>query len=172
MSLYYQTMESPVGPLYLVADEQSLHGVVFKSMWPGLKKRFKTLTAGETPVMREARKQLNQYFEKKRSAFDLPMVLHGTEFQKKAWSALARIPFGQTRSYKQQAAAMRAPKAVRAVGRSNGQNPFCILLPCHRVVGSDGALTGFGGGLPAKRFLLALERSPRRPGLPAGQSGS
>jgi len=159
MQLNYDTVESPVGTLYLVADEKTLHGLVFEPMWPALKKRFKNLRQGRTPVIMKAKKQLAEYFNKKRTAFDLPMALHGTTFQNKAWVALSEIPFGQTRSYKQQATAMRAPKAVRAVGSANGKNPFCIILPCHRVVGSNGALTGFGGGLPAKKFLLELERA-------------
>jgi methylated-DNA-[protein]-cysteine S-methyltransferase len=159
MSFYYSTIDSPVGLLYLVSDEEALHGLVFEPMWPALKKRFKELTEKKTPIMKEAELQLGQYFKGKRTSFDLPMVLSGTEFQKKAWLSLGKIPFGQTRSYKQQAELIRAPKAVRAVGRTNGQNPFCIVLPCHRVVGSNGSLTGFGGGLPAKKFLLELERA-------------
>jgi methylated-DNA-[protein]-cysteine S-methyltransferase len=159
MSLYYQTMKSPVGTLYIVADEETLHGLVFEPMWSAFKKRFNTLAKGQTPIMREAQKQLSEYFKRKRTSFDLPILLSGTDFQKKTWSALAKIPFGQTRTYKEQAGAIKAPQAVRAVGRTNGQNPFCIILPCHRVVGSDGSLTGFGGGLPAKKYLLALERS-------------
>lgn len=159
MNFFYHIVESPVGPLYLVSDEQALHGLVFEPMWPAFKKNFKALKELQTPVMREAEKQLGQYFRGERTTFELPIVLRGTDFQKKAWSSLKLIPFGQTRSYKEQAAAIQKPKAVRAVGRTNGLNPFCIVLPCHRVVGSDGSLTGFGGGLPAKKFLLSLEAS-------------
>jgi methylated-DNA-[protein]-cysteine S-methyltransferase len=98
-----------------------------------------------------------RYFKGKRQSFDVPLELVGTEFQKKVWQALSRIPYGQTRSYKQQAIWARSPKAVRAVGQTNGRNRICIILPCHRVVGSDGSLTGYAEGLNVKKFLLNLE---------------
>ena len=108
-------------------------------------------------ALREPREQLLAYFAGKRTTFDLPLAPAGTPFQLKVWNALAQIPFGSTWSYRDLAARVDAPKAVRAVGAANGRNPLPIVLPCHRVIGSDGSLTGFGGGLPLKQFLLEHE---------------
>jgi methylated-DNA-[protein]-cysteine S-methyltransferase len=112
----------------------------------------------EHPVVASALKQLREYFAGDRTSFDLPLDLQGTEFQVDAWNALARIPFGSTVSYAQQAASIGRPKATRAIGSANGRNPIVIVLPCHRVVGADGSLTGFGGGLHVKSWLLDLEK--------------
>ena len=101
--------------------------------------------------------QLDEYFAGERTEFDVPLDPVGTEFQLRAWAALRRIPYGETRSYGEQARTIGAPAAVRAVGAANGRNPISIIVPCHRVVGSNGSLTGFGGGLDAKRYLLDLE---------------
>ncbi|MCH9680365.1 MAG: methylated-DNA--[protein]-cysteine S-methyltransferase [Deltaproteobacteria bacterium] len=131
----------------------------------------------ESRAETEVSKQLVQYLDGRRRDFDLRLRLLGTEFQCEAWDALCRIPFGQTRSYGEQAGSLGRPGAARAVGHANGQNPIAIIVPCHRVVGADGRLTGFGGGLEAKRWLLELERrgitpdwspkpGPRRPGAP------
>lgn len=106
--------------------------------------------------------QLQEYFVGSRRTFDLPLELHGTEFQVAAWNALAEIPYGHTASYGQQAAAIGRPKAVRAIGGANGRNPVAIVLPCHRIVGADGSLTGFGGGIAVKRWLLDHEQSMLR----------
>jgi methylated-DNA-[protein]-cysteine S-methyltransferase len=110
-------------------------------------------------LLRAAARQLQEYFAGRRTAFDLPLRFEGTPFQKRAWQALCAIPFGQTRSYGQQARAIAQPTAVRAVGGANARNPIAIIVPCHRVIGSDGNLTGYGGGMPAKRWLLAHERA-------------
>jgi methylated-DNA-[protein]-cysteine S-methyltransferase len=163
MSYVHQKITSPVGPLHLVADERGLHVVTFESMWPFFKKRFDGLTEASSPLIERAKKQLAGYFSGKRRSFDLPLKLSGTPFQNRAWSALAEIPFGETATYKEQAKAIQSPRAVRAVGRTNALNPLCIVLPCHRVIGSNGALTGFAGGLKAKKFLLNLEREPSGP---------
>lgn len=106
--------------------------------------------------------QLQEYFVGSRRTFDLPLELHGTEFQVAAWNALAEIPYGHTASYGQQAAAIGRPKAVRAIGGANGRNPVAIVLPCHRIVGADGSLTGFGGGIAVKKWLLDHEQSMLR----------
>src|SRR5690606_4653700 len=108
-------------------------------------------------ALREARDQLNAYFAGTRRTFDLELDLRGTPFQRKVWDELARIPYGETRSYKQVAEAIGHPSAVRAVGMANHHNPVSIIIPCHRVIGSDGRLTGYGGGLEIKTFLLELE---------------
>lgn len=160
MTYRVKRIDSPVGPLTMVAAGEILHGVMFGSIWGKWRERFSDAQAGDAPVLREAERQLAEYFAGRRKAFDLPLALDGTDFQNRVWRALADIPYGQTRTYKEQAAAAHSPKAVRAVGATNGVNPLCLVLPCHRVIGSDGSLTGYGGGLPAKRFLLALEKAP------------
>jgi methylated-DNA-[protein]-cysteine S-methyltransferase len=109
------------------------------------------------PVLLETERQLNDYFDGKRKAFSLELDPQGTEFQKKVWAALLTIPFGETRSYTQIAKQIKSPKAVRAVGAANGKNPISIVTPCHRVIGANGKLTGFAGGLENKARLLALE---------------
>jgi methylated-DNA-[protein]-cysteine S-methyltransferase len=161
MKYHYQKIESPIGQLYLVGGDAALCGIVFRKTWPGFKKRFEVLEESESPVLREARKQLSEYFNGKRESFDLPMKLDGTVFQNRVWASLAKIPFGKTITYKQQAVSIKSPAAARAVGRTNGLNPFCIVLPCHRVIGSSGALTGYAGGLKAKKYLLELEGSEK-----------
>ena len=108
-------------------------------------------------ILSETKKQLHQYFAHQRNQFQIPLLLLGTEFQKSVWQALDKIPFGKTISYQSQAQSIKKPKAVRAVGRTNGLNPICIILPCHRVIGKSGKLTGYAGGLPIKEFLLAHE---------------
>jgi methylated-DNA-[protein]-cysteine S-methyltransferase len=112
----------------------------------------------ETNLLRNAALQLNEYLEGKRNSFDLPLNPKGTEFQKKVWAALCDIPYGETRSYKQIAESVGNPKACRAVGMANNKNPIMIFIPCHRVVGSDGSLTGYAGGLDMKEKLLSLEK--------------
>jgi methylated-DNA-[protein]-cysteine S-methyltransferase len=109
------------------------------------------------PVIREALRQLAEYFAGDRQDFDLPLAPEGTAFQRTVWRALAEIPYGETRSYGQIAHAIGKPAAVRAVGAANGSNPLAIIVPCHRVIGSSGRLVGYGGGLPMKRMLLDLE---------------
>jgi methylated-DNA-[protein]-cysteine S-methyltransferase len=113
----------------------------------------------ENPVLRETADQLSAYFAGDLKDFDLPLAPRGTDFQQVVWTALRTIPYGQTRSYSQMAAAIGSPKAVRAVGAANGRNPIPIVIPCHRVIGASGKLVGFGGGLPLKRKLLDLESS-------------
>jgi methylated-DNA-[protein]-cysteine S-methyltransferase len=112
----------------------------------------------ETSLLKNAAQQLNDYLEGKRNSFDLPLNPKGTEFQKKVWAALCDIPYGETRSYKQIAECVGNPKACRAVGMANNKNPIMIFIPCHRVVGSDGSLTGYAGGLDMKEKLLSLEK--------------
>ena len=115
----------------------------------------------ETPLIKEAARQLDEYFAGKRTAFDLPLSFDGTEFQTSVWNALLTIEYGETRSYKDIAAQIGRPRAVRAVGSANHHNPIAIIVPCHRVIGHDGSLTGYGGGLHVKQFLLDLEKRGR-----------
>jgi methylated-DNA-[protein]-cysteine S-methyltransferase len=144
--------ESPVGPLTLVAGDGGLRALVFDG-----EERSGEARPGEHPVLAQAFRQLGEYFEGRRRMFELPLELAGTPFQEDAWRALASIPFGTTISYGEQARRLGRPAAARAVGAANACNPTSIVLPCHRVVGSDGALTGYGGGLDVKRALLEHE---------------
>ena len=154
-----QRLETPLGPLTLVGSDLGLRAILWAEDDParvGL--AGTTLPAASVDVLDDAADQLAEYFAGTRMTFDLPLDLRGTPFQLAAWNALAEIPYGETRTYAEQAARIGHPAAVRAVGAANGRNPLSIVLPCHRVVGSDGALRGFAGGLGAKAALLALER--------------
>lgn len=116
----------------------------------------------ETPLIKEAAKQLKQYFDGKRTSFDLPLEPKGTPFQQAVWEALEEIPYGQTRSYKQIAQRVASPKAYRAVGMANNKNPISIIIPCHRVIGANGKMVGYGGGLEIKEYLLTLEKTHKK----------
>jgi methylated-DNA-[protein]-cysteine S-methyltransferase len=121
-------------------------------------KRPEGFEKSETPLIKKTAKQLDEYFNNKRQIFDLPLILHGTDFQLKVWKALQTIPYGETRSYGEIAAMIGNPKACRAVGMANNRNPIAIIIPCHRVIGHDGSLTGYAGGLKLKQKLLDLEK--------------
>jgi methylated-DNA-[protein]-cysteine S-methyltransferase len=153
----WKTMKSPVGRLKLVATDRGLAAVLWEN--DDLKRvRFSPLAENkEHPVLLEAERQLNEYFAGERKGFSLKFDGQGTEFQKEVWQALATIPFGETRSYGQIARQIERPKAVRAVGAATGKNPISIIVPCHRVIGSNGKLTGFAGGLETKASLLRME---------------
>src|SRR5438874_2716185 len=143
-------IDSPIGPLGFVASDTALQAVLFHGR--------KVRRDGTSPVLAEAARQLGAYFDGELVAFELPLELAGTDFQRRCWLALASIPYGQTVSYGEQARRLGfGHDAARAVGAANGRNPLPIVLPCHRVVGADGSLTGFGGGLHVKRFLLEHE---------------
>ena len=156
-------MPSPVGPLLLASDEHGLRLVEFHSPTHPMP-RGDDWREGDNAVLRAARAQLDAYFAGERRTFDLPLAPRGTEFQCGVWHALATIPYGETISYAQLATRVGRPSAMRAVGAANGRNPLPIVLPCHRVIGKDGSLTGFGGGLPTKQFLLTLEGAMRQVG--------
>jgi len=152
------TLPSPIGPLTLVAEDGSLIGLYLDSP----KHRPGTDLLGEAGDPREqpfaaAAEQLEEYFAGQRAEFDLPLAPAGTQFQRRVWAGLQAIPYGQTWSYGELASKIGQPTAVRAVGLANGRNPIAMVIPCHRVIGSDGSLTGYGGGLDRKRFLLDLE---------------
>lgn len=156
MSIYYTTIDSPIGPLLLAASDEGLHAVEFHEARHPVR-RGEDWREGDHPGLRRAEQQLREYFAGDRRSFDLPLAPRGTPFQREVWQALATIPYGKTRSYGQLAATLGRASASRAVGAANGRNPLPIVLPCHRVIGANGSLTGFGGGLPAKQFLLTLE---------------
>lgn len=148
--LYTLYHPSPVGLLRLEADGTGLCGVALQG-------DAELGEASPCPLLAEAAAQLDEYFAGGRRAFTLPLSLHGTPFQRRVWAALCQIPYGETGSYGQVAAAVGSPKACRAVGMANNRNPVMIVVPCHRVIGADGSLVGYGGGLAVKRALLALE---------------
>ena len=120
---------------------------------------FSSWTRADIAVLQEAKQQLDEYFQRERKTFDLPLLLIGTDFSKRVWEALRQIPYGTTVSYKELATQIGQPKAIRAVANANRQNALSIILPCHRVIGTDGSLTGYGGGLPSKQYLLDLEQT-------------
>jgi methylated-DNA-[protein]-cysteine S-methyltransferase len=157
MTLFYKEIESPVGKLKLVASSNALVAVLWERERPNRVKLDTMTLAPQHPILLETERQLAEYFSGERIQFDLPLQPDGSEFQKKVWQALREIPFGQTRSYLDLAKALGSSKAARAVGAANGKNPLSIIVPCHRVVGADGSLTGFAGGLETKAALLALE---------------
>ncbi|HWJ69873.1 MAG TPA: methylated-DNA--[protein]-cysteine S-methyltransferase [Sphingobium sp.] len=172
----FKTTASPVGRLTLVASRDALIAILWERDAPG-RVRLPALTEqADHPLLIEAERQLAGYFAGERRAFDLPLDFRGTAFQQMVWTALLDIPFGETRSYAQIARAIGAPAASRAVGAANGRNPLSIVAPCHRVVGASGALTGFAGGLAAKRYLLGHEAghdlwSLRLPMARSGRAG-
>ena len=148
---YYYTYETIVGNIIITEEENHIIMIKFKEDVEGAVKK-------NTPLITEAINQLTQYFEGKRQTFDLPLKLNGTVFQKKVWEALQRIPYGQVWSYKRLAEEIGNPKACRAVGMANNRNPISIVVPCHRVIGSDGSLVGYATGVKKKRYLLDLEQ--------------
>jgi methylated-DNA-[protein]-cysteine S-methyltransferase len=151
----YTIMKSPIGPLMLAGDERGLRLVHFMT-GRRPKSPQRDWTEDKTPF-KEVVRQLEAYFDGKLKDFDLPLILDGTSFQLLVWNNLRKIPYGETVSYGQLAKRIGSPDAARAVGLANGSNPIPIIIPCHRVIGSNGDLTGFGGGLPLKKKLLALE---------------
>lgn len=157
MARYFKTVSSPVGTLKLVASDKGLAAVLWENEDPKRLRLGEAEERPDQPVLVEAERQLGAYFAGELTRFDIALDLVGTEFQKKVWAALLEIPFGETRSYGQIAAQLGKPAAARAVGAANGRNPISIIAPCHRLVGSDGSLTGFAGGLGNKRYLLDLE---------------
>ena len=157
MQLYNNKIQTPVGQLILVAHDQALVAVLWENDDPTRVKLSESFEQNEHPLLKEVEKQLAEYFAGQRTQFNIPLDFQGTAFQKSVWSALLQIPFGETRSYKQIAESIGNVKAVRAVGAANGKNPISIIAPCHRVIGANGKLVGFAGGLKNKDILLNLE---------------
>jgi methylated-DNA-[protein]-cysteine S-methyltransferase len=165
MTYLYKTMKSPVGELTLVASDRGLAAVLWEDDDPSRVRLADLKEAAGQPVLVRTQQQLEQYFAGQRRNFTVALDPAGTDFQTRVWNALRTIPFGETRSYGQIAEQIGSHKAVRAVGAANGANPLSIIVPCHRVIGANGKLTGFAGGLEVKARLLALER---RSGVRAG----
>jgi methylated-DNA-[protein]-cysteine S-methyltransferase len=158
MSLTYKMMESPVGKLKLVASDKGLVAILWENDRPSRVRLDEPVANENHPVLVETERQLSEYFAGKRKAFSIALDMRGTHFQKDVWEALRAIPFGETRSYGQLAKQLGNPRATRAVGAANGRNPVSIIVPCHRVIGASGKLTGFAGGLDTKAHLLSLEK--------------
>jgi methylated-DNA-[protein]-cysteine S-methyltransferase len=144
------SVDTPIGTLWLSRDEHGLSRVDFHGV-PGVR--------SDDPLLAEADAQLTAYFAGQRTRFELPLSPHGTDFQRSVWAAVGAIPYGATTTYSALAASLGRPSACRAVGAANGRNPLPVIVPCHRLVGASGALTGYGGGLDRKRALLDLERA-------------
>jgi methylated-DNA-[protein]-cysteine S-methyltransferase len=147
------SVETPIGPLLLSAEDGRLSGVAFAAS---------SEECSTEPLLLEAEAQLHAYFTGELERFELPLAPRGTAFQVSVWQALLEIPYGSTTTYSELAAALGRPSACRAVGAANGRNPLAVIVPCHRVIGASGALTGYGGGLERKRRLLALEAAKAR----------
>jgi len=158
MSLSYKVMHSPVGELKLVASGKGLVAILWQNDRPERVPLAEMVEDGEQKVLAEAERQLAEYFAGQRRGFELPLDMRGTRFQRDVWEALLGIPYGETRSYGELAKQLGVPDASRAVGAANGRNPISIVVPCHRVIGASGKLTGFAGGLEVKARLLELER--------------
>lgn len=158
----YDEMMSPVGTLTIVATVEGLHAVLWDNDRenPNCEKIIRNLhRSKDEKVIIKTKKQLTEYFQGKRSVFDLPLILNGTDFQIKAWKQLLTIPYSQTVTYGEQAEKIGNKNKARAVGLANGMNPISIIIPCHRVIGNNGKLVGFGGGLDRKAYLLAFEKT-------------
>jgi methylated-DNA-[protein]-cysteine S-methyltransferase len=153
VSRYFATVPSPIGSLLLVSDGEALTAVEMEPHRPEVAGGARP----DTGPLRAAIEQLEQYFAGDRTDFDLPLRPHGTEFQQRVWQGLLAIPYGHTTSYGALATDLGNPTASRAVGLANGRNPIAVIIPCHRVIGADGSLTGYGGGLDRKRWLLSHE---------------
>ena len=158
MQLVYMYMESPVRALKLVAHDQALVAVMWDNEDHKRVRLAELIENIQHPLLLKVKQQLEQYFAGQRQQFNLPLDFQGTDFQQQVWRALLTIPYGETRSYKDIALQIGNEKAVRAVGAANGRNPISIIAPCHRVIGSGGALVGFAGGLDKKQILLSLEQ--------------
>jgi len=157
MNIGFATWESPIGTLTIAATDEAVCAVAFDSNWQRIRTTLGEVPAHSNALTRAAINQLQAYFAGTRRTFDLPLSVHGTDFQQRTWQVLRDIPYGEIRSYSEQAAAIGQPQAVRAIGHTNGLNPISIIVPCHRVIAKSGKLAGYAGGLAAKAYLLALE---------------
>ncbi|WP_422447120.1 methylated-DNA--[protein]-cysteine S-methyltransferase [Thermoanaerobacterium sp. DL9XJH110] len=178
-TIFYRRVDTKIGRLMLASTEKgvcrlALPGETEECFLTGLKKTYgecelwdEDRDGEKSPINKKASEELKLYFDRKLKEFSIPLDLEGTEFQKKVWRELLKIPYGRTASYRDIARAVGTPGACRAVGGANNKNPVAIIVPCHRVIGSDGSLVGYGGGLEIKRFLLELESEGLRPDLPS-----
>ena len=159
MTLHRKTFASPVGTLTLVASDTGLVAILWEDDTPDRVRLGALADTPDHPLLVQAERELGDYFAGRLTRFSVPLDMRGTDFQKSVWRALLTIPFGETRSYGEIARQIGSPGAFRAVGLANGHNPIGIIVPCHRVIGSNGSLTGYGGGLDRKRALLEMEKN-------------
>ncbi|HEX2830827.1 MAG TPA: methylated-DNA--[protein]-cysteine S-methyltransferase [Burkholderiales bacterium] len=154
---YYDFYDSPHGQMLLTASDEGLSGVHFEGekYYPQIAAAWKR--DAQHPTLRQVKRELSEYFARERECFDLVLAPHGTNFQRTVWNAISTVPFGETITYGELARRAGSPASVRAAGAATGRNPLTIIVPCHRIVGSTGSLTGYAGGLHRKRALLALE---------------
>ena len=158
MRIFYQPIETEMGIIHIAADDSSLLAVSYGSNhWEQYCRQRGEIVHEGNDITRATTQQLQEYQEGKRRNFELPITFEGTDFQKRAWQGLLTIPYGETRSYSEQAALIGSPKAVRAVGSANGKNPIAIIVPCHRVISKSGNIGGYAGGVEVKKYLLRLE---------------
>jgi len=163
-TIYYKQLQTPIGPMIACSGDKGICLLEFYEEG-GLERKIASvekwlkgvLIKETTPYLEQAEKELQQYFAGERKVFEVPLQLHGTDFQKQVWQALQTIPYGVTRSYMQQTLSFTVAESIRAVANANGKNPIAIIVPCHRVIGSNGSLTGYAGGLWRKKYLLELE---------------
>lgn len=154
----WDSLKTNLGNIYFLADSEYLYGILWESDFKSNKNDFDQMDrASDNQIMRKAKKQINEYLVGQRKEFDLPIKLLGSSFQLSVWKALESIPYGETFSYKEQSILLGSEKKVRAVGSANGKNPISIVVPCHRVIASNGDLAGYAGGLKIKELLLAIE---------------
>lgn len=156
MTTIHARIDSPIGSLRIAANDDGVCRIEFPKPTHPMPTDA-DWREGRHPLIDRTQRQLDEYFAGTRRSFDLPLAPRGTDFQRNVWTELSRIPYGETISYAVLAQRIGKPSAMRAVGAANGRNPLPIVVPCHRVIGADGSLTGFGGGLPTKQFLLRLE---------------
>jgi methylated-DNA-[protein]-cysteine S-methyltransferase len=161
MNYVFKFVQTPVGRLKLVASENGLSAILWENDDPRRVRSFNAQENDHDSILCETERQLGEYFEGKRETFSIPLDFVGTDFQKSVWAELLKIPFGETRSYGDIARQLGNEKAVRAVGGANGRNPISIIAPCHRVIGANGTMTGFAGGIQVKETLLALEKDKK-----------
>lgn len=162
MTCFTNTMRSPVGALKLIASDKGLAAILWENDNPKRVRLGALTVCPEHPILLQAERELGEYFAGERTCFSVPLDAVGTDFQKKVWAALLTIPYGETRSYGDLAKQVGNPNASRAVGAANGKNPLSIVAPCHRAIGSNGALTGFASGLETKQYLLSHEAARRK----------
>ena len=170
LQIVHTKTETPIGEMDILATDKGICLLEFDVRTDladeieSLEMYFEAkISLGENRHTLEIKRQLREYFARERKIFSVPTVLVGTDFQKKVWSELKKVPFGQTRTYKEQSEILGDVKAIRAVAKANGSNKIAIVIPCHRIIGSDGKLTGYAGGIERKRFLLNLEREQAGP---------
>jgi len=162
MIALYQKINSPIGPICIATDGEFLRILAIGNNWRALKDSLGDIIEDKHQILSQTKNQLDEYFAYQRTKFDVPIRFNGTAFQNLAWNALLKVPYGETKSYAQQAELIGNPKAVRAIGRANGLNPISIIVPCHRIIGKSGKLRGYASGLKDKEYLINVEKTDNK----------